>query len=72
MGDGSGTEGEAPGRTRALWLKVWKNRTKAAGYLGVIAGSVQMAILQGQHWQLTLLGAMVAAIGHFNDHAYDP
>lgn len=67
MGDGSGTACEAPGRARALWLKVWRNRTKIAGYAGVIAGSVQMAIAEGQHWQLIVLGAIVASIGHYND-----
>lgn len=72
MGNGSGTEIEAPGRTCALRLILWRNRTKVAGYAGVIAGAVQMAVLAGQHWQLALLGATVAAIGHYNDHANDP
>ena len=67
MGDGGGTEGKALGRARALWMKIWLNRTKVAGYSGVIAGSVYMAMQEGQHWQLTLLGAIVAAIGHYND-----
>lgn len=54
-------------RLRALALTLWANRTKVAGYAGVTAGAVQMAVMQGQHWQLTLLGATVAAIGHYND-----
>jgi len=37
------------------------------GYAGVIGGSLQMAIAAGQHWQVTALGALVAAIGHYND-----
>ncbi len=67
MGDGSGTAGAPPGRARALWLKVWHNRTKIMGYAGVISGAVQMAFAEGQHWQMLLLGAAVAAIGHYND-----
>ena len=67
MGERSGTAGAPPGRARALWLAVWRNRTKAVGYAGVIGGSIQMAIAEGQHWQLTLLGTAVAAIGHYND-----
>lgn len=69
MGEPSGTAGTPPGRARALWLTLWHNRTKVAGYAGVVAGAVQMAIMEGQHWQLALLGACVAAIGHYNDHA---
>lgn len=68
MGESSGTESAPPGRARALWMIVWGNRTKIVGYVGVIAGSVQMAVTAGQHWQLALLGALVAAIGHYNDH----
>lgn len=67
MGDGSGAACAPPGRARALWLKLWSNRTKLIGYFGVIAAAVQMAIIEGQHWQLLLLGALVAAIGHYND-----
>jgi hypothetical protein len=26
-----------------------------------------MAVAQGQHWQMLVLGALVAAIGHYND-----
>jgi hypothetical protein len=48
-------------------MKVWSNRTKLIGYIGVIAAAVQMAIAEGQHWQMLLLGATVAAIGHYND-----
>jgi hypothetical protein len=33
----------------------------------VIAAAVQMAVAEGQHWQLLLLGVVVAAIGHYND-----
>lgn len=67
MGEPSGTESAAPGRARALWLKLWRNRTKIAGYVGVVSGAVQMAVAEGQHWQMLLLGALVAAIGHYND-----
>jgi hypothetical protein len=67
MGERSGTEGAPPGRARALWIKLWSNRTKLIGYIGVIAASVQMAIAEGQHWQMLLLGAVVAAIGHYNE-----
>jgi hypothetical protein len=67
MGERSGTEGAPPGRARALWLKIWGSRTKIVGYAGVIAGSVQLGIAGGQHWQTLLLGALVAAIGHYND-----
>lgn len=66
MGESSGSPGEAPGGPRSFWLIVWSNRTKIVGYAGVIAGSVQMAIAAGSHWQVTLLGALVAAIGHYN------
>jgi mannose/fructose/N-acetylgalactosamine-specific phosphotransferase system component IIC len=50
---------------------LYENRTKTLGYLGVIAGAVQMAILAGQHWQLVILGAVVAALGHYNDSVRD-
>jgi hypothetical protein len=33
----------------------------------VIAAAVQMAIAEGQHWPMLLLGALVAAIGHYNE-----
>lgn len=72
MGNGSGTESASPGRARALWVKIWQHRTKVTGYAGIIAGSLYMALQQGQHWQLAVLGAAVAAIGHYNDHANDP
>jgi hypothetical protein len=48
-------------------MKLWRNRTKIVGYLGVIIGAVQAAIAGGQHWQTCLLGAAIAAIGHYND-----
>lgn len=67
MGERSGTEGTPLRRARALWLAVWAHRTKIVGYAGVIGGSLQMAIAAGQHWQVTALGALVAAIGHYND-----
>lgn len=67
MGERSGTESAAPGRARALWITFWKNRTKFAGYAGVIAGAVQMAQAAGAGWHTLLLGAVVAAIGHYND-----
>lgn len=54
-------------RLRALGVGLWKNRTKFAGYAGVIAGSVQIARAAGGGWQTCLLGAVVAAIGHYND-----
>ena len=59
-------------RLREIWVACWHNRTKVAGYAGVVSGAVQMAILEGQHWQLIVLGALVAAIGHYNDHANAP
>jgi len=46
---------------------VWSNRTKVAGYLGVIGGSVEMGITMREHVGLIVLGATVAAIGHYND-----
>jgi hypothetical protein len=67
MGIGSGATCAPLGRARALWLIVWNNRTKIAGYTGVVVGAVQMAVAEGQHWQMCLLGAVVAAIGHYND-----
>lgn len=67
MGDGSGTESAPPGRARALWLKVFRNRTKVLGYAGVTAGAFQVGLLGGQHWPMCALGALVAAIGHYND-----
>lgn len=54
-------------RLRELRVVLWENRTKVAGYLGVLSASVQMAVAQGQHWQMLVLGALVAAIGHYND-----
>jgi hypothetical protein len=54
-------------RFRALGLACWRNKTKIAGYAGVVSASIQMAIAEGQHWQMLLLGALVAAIGHYND-----
>lgn len=73
MGNGSGTESQAPGRARALWVKLWCNRTKLAGYAGVTVGAFQVGLLGGQHWPMCLLGALVAAIGHYNDRrAADP
>jgi hypothetical protein len=50
---------------------LWANRTKITGYAGVIGGSVEMGILGGQHIGLVLLGAAVAAIGHYNDRHPD-
>ena len=67
MGEGSGTESAAPRGPRALWLTIWRNRTKVAGYLGVTVGAFQVGLLGGQHWPMCLLGAAVAAIGHYND-----
>jgi hypothetical protein len=69
MGESSGTESTPLSRARALWVKMWANRTKVLGYAGVAAGALQMAFTAGQHWQLALLGALTAAIGHYNDHA---
>lgn len=54
-------------RLREFWLALWRNRTKTAGYLGIVGGSVQMALAEGRHWPMILLGAAVAAIGHYND-----
>jgi hypothetical protein len=54
-------------RLRAFGVTAWANRTKIAGYIGVVSGAVQMAVAEGQHWQMLLLGAVVAAIGHYND-----
>jgi hypothetical protein len=71
MGDGSGTACAPTGRARALWVVLWANRTKITGYAGVIGGSVEMGILGGQHIGLVLLGAAVAAIGHYNDRHPD-
>jgi hypothetical protein len=31
-----------------------------------------MAIAEGQHWQMLVLGALVAAIGHYNDRHPSP
>lgn len=67
MGERSGTACTPPGRARTLWVKLWSNRTKITGYAGVIAASVQMALAVGQSWPMLLLGALVAAIGHYND-----
>lgn len=74
MGERSGAAGAPPGRACALWVNlVWRNRTKVLGYLGIIGASVQMALVEGQHWGMLLLGAAVAAIGHYNDrHQGDP
>lgn len=69
MGESSGATSAPVGRARALWLTIWANRTKVTGYLGVIGGSIQMALLGGEHWPMAVLGAAVAAIGHYNDHA---
>jgi hypothetical protein len=33
----------------------------------VVVGAVQMAVAEGQHWPMCLLGAAVALIGHYND-----
>lgn len=54
-------------RPRTVWVRLWANRTKVVGYTGVIVGAIYMAVLQGQHWQLALMGAIVAALGHYND-----
>jgi hypothetical protein len=59
-------------RSRALGVVAWANRTKMLGYAGVVAGTVQIAIAEGQHWPMLLLGAMVAAIGHYNDRHREP
>jgi hypothetical protein len=56
-------------RLRAFGVRAWANRTKIAGYIGVVSGAVQMALAEGQHWQMLVLGAVVAAIGHYNDQA---
>ncbi len=71
MGESSRTESSPAGRARALWLRVWANRTKVTGYAGITAGALYMALEAGQHWQLALLGAVVAALGHYNDRAHD-
>jgi hypothetical protein len=42
------------------------------GYAGVVAGTVQIAIAEGQHWPMLLLGAAVAALGHYNDRHQSP
>lgn len=57
-------------RLRALGVGLWKNRTKFAGYAGVIGGAAQAA--QGQGWYTLLLGCTVAAIGHYNDGHMGP
>lgn len=67
MGDPSGTESAPPGRARALWLKIKRNRTKIMGYAGAVVAAAQMAVAEGQHWPMLLLGLAVAAIGHYND-----
>ncbi len=54
-------------RLRAFGVMLWANRTKTLGYAGATVGAVQMAVAEGQHWQMTILGALVAAIGHYND-----
>jgi len=54
-------------RLRELGIVLWQNRTKVAGYAGVISGAIQMSVAAGQHWQMLVLGALVAAIGHYND-----
>jgi hypothetical protein len=59
-------------RFRTLGLTLWRNRTKLAGYLGVVAGALQMGFAEGQHWPMLLLGAAVAGIGHFNDQQRAP
>lgn len=45
------------------WLH--ENRTKVAGYAGVVLGAIQGA--QGQGWRTVGLGVAVALIGHYND-----
>jgi len=52
---------------KALGVTLWANRTKAAGYLGVALGTLQ--VLQGQPMHTLLLGTAVALIGHYNDYA---
>lgn len=69
MGESSGTESAPPGRARTLWMILWGSRTKITGYLGVVGGTIQVAVLGGQHAGMIVLGAFVAAIGHYNDHA---
>jgi hypothetical protein len=59
-------------RLRALGLAAWRRRTKIAGYIGVVAGAAQMAIAEGQHWPMLLLGVVVAGIGHYNDQPQSP
>ena len=54
-------------RPRTVWVRLWSNRTKVVGYAGITTGAVYMALLQGQHWQLVVLGSIVALIGHYND-----
>ena len=54
-------------RLRALGVGLWCNRTKTLGYVGVVAGALRMGIEGGEHWPLLLLGALTAAIGHYND-----
>jgi hypothetical protein len=50
------------------WLH--ENRTKVAGYAGVVLGAIQGA--QGQGWRTVALGVAVALIGHYNDWANRP
>lgn len=72
MGEGSGTACSALKPARPLWLSsLWRHRTRITGYLGIIGASVQMAVAEGQHWPMLLLGATVAAIGHYNDQHPD-
>jgi hypothetical protein len=59
------------GALAARWAIVWANRTKIAGYLGVIGGSVEMGIQGREHIGMIVLGASVAAIGHYNDRRRD-
>lgn len=37
------------------------------GYAGAVVAAAQMAVAEGQHWPMLLLGLAVAAIGHYND-----
>ena len=48
-------------------MTLYANRTKALGYAGAAAGALYMALEAGQHWQLALFGALVAALGPYND-----
>ena len=67
MGESSGAACSPSGRASPLWVRIWCNRTKALGYAGAAVGALYMALEAGQHWQLAMLGALVAALGHYND-----